>query len=80
MKIGEEIAKLSGLFVFLGRGGFLHFGFELALHFVALAFKEIASGFDLIEVLVASDVADARRGAVFEVGVEAMFIVALGGC
>ena len=80
VQIGEKIAELGGLFVFLGRSGLFHFGFELGLHFLALPFEEIASGFDLVDVLVARNVADARRGAVFEMGVEAMFVVAFGGC
>ena len=79
VQVGEEIAQLGGLFVFLGRGRFFHFVLELGLHFLALTFEEVASGFDLVEVLIARYVPDARRCAVFKVGVKAMFVIALGG-
>jgi hypothetical protein len=42
-----------------------------------LAVEEIASGSNLIEVLVASDVGDTRSSAVFEMSVEAMLVIAL---
>src|SRR6185437_5150533 len=56
--------------------GLFHFGLERVLHFLALAGKEIARGLDLVEVLVARNVIDAGRGAIFQVGIEAMAIIA----
>ena len=58
-------------------GGFFHFGFELRLHFAALAFEKIARGLDLFQILLARDVADARRGAVFQMRVKAMLVIGL---
>ncbi len=46
---------------------------------MAVAFQEITCGSDLLEVLLAADVADARCGAIFQVRIEAMTIVALAG-
>ena len=50
--------------------------FELLLHLLALAVEKLARGLHLLEVLLARHVADARRGAVFEMRVEAMLVVA----
>src|SRR5581483_11120197 len=58
--------------------GFFHFALELFLHLGALACQEIARGPDLVEVLVARDVPDARRGAILQVRVKTMAVVALG--
>src|SRR5206468_3443013 len=46
--------------------------------FLALAGEKFAGRFDLLDVLLARDIADARRGAVFQIRVEAMLIILLG--
>jgi len=60
-------------------GGLLHLRLQLAGHLVALAVEEIASSSHLHEVLLARDVADARRGADLHVRVEAVLVVARVG-
>src|SRR5204863_6724958 len=55
----------------------LHFFAEPLLHFFALAFEKATRGLHLFEVLLARDVGDTRRGAVFQVCVEAMTVITL---
>ena len=50
---------------------------KFPLHFVGLAVQKIAGGHDLLPIILARDVADARRGAVFEMAVEAMLVILL---
>src|SRR5207244_2675143 len=76
-KVREGVAIAGSLFVILRRGGLLHLRFELGLHFFALAVEEIGRGQDLLQVLLASDIADARSGAEFKVAVETMFVIRL---
>ena len=77
VQVADEVAQVGGLFEVVRGGGFFISAFELTLHFAALTFEEIARGLDLFEILFARDIADARRGAVFQMRVEAMFVVRL---
>src|SRR5581483_714970 len=54
-----------------------HLDRELLLHLVRLAGQEVARRRDLLEVLLARHVADARRGAMLQIPVETMAVVAL---
>ena len=76
-QVGQQVAQLRRPLVFLGRRGLLHLLPELLLHFRALAGQKIARGFHLPEILLARHVADARRGAEFQMRVQAMLVIAL---
>src|SRR5215204_4824968 len=80
LQIGNQIAQLGGTLVFLGGGGLFHIAGELQVHFLAMAFEKLASGFNLVEVLFAIDVADAWGGAITQVRIQAMLIIAIGRC
>ena len=79
-QIGHQIAQLRRALVVLGRRGFLHLLPQLLLHLRALAGKEVTRRRHLHQILLARHVADARRGAVFQVRIKAMLVIAVGRC
>ena len=74
-EVANQVAQARGFFKILILRRLFHFGFELFLHFAALAFEKTARGLDLFEILLVRDVADAWRGAVFQMRVKAMLVI-----
>ncbi len=74
-EVAKHVADPGGFFKVLRRSGFFHFRFQLLLHFAALAFEKFARGRDLLYILFARDIAHTRGGAVFQVRVEAVFVI-----
>ena len=52
-----------------------HQALNFLLDIMRLAIKEITCGLDLFEVILSRDIVHAGCGAVFEVAIEAMFVV-----
>ena len=70
---------MGGLLEVLRGGSLLHLRLQLGRHLVALAIEEIATCRYLHQILLARDVADARRGADLHVRVEAVLVIARVG-
>ncbi len=77
LQVGQQIAQLCRALIILRAGGLLHLLSQPLLHLLALAFEEVARRFDLLQILLSGHIADARRGAILQMRVEAMFVIAL---
>ena len=77
-QIADHIAVARGFFVVERLGGILHLRIEFLFPLAGLALEIVARLVDLLPVLIERHLADARRGAVLQVAVEAMLVVALG--
>src|SRR5262245_1459922 len=80
MQVAQCISKGGGFFIILSGGSLPHFNLELLRHLLASTGQKVAGGQDLLKILFAGHIPDARRGAELQMAVKTVPVVLLVGC